>query len=71
MFVKLLPLADYDVPDGYSLSRWTAGYRCPSCGRAGHWRSGVHFDHEMRCFNGCDPAPVWEPDVEYILMTKK
>lgn len=33
-------------------------YRCPKCNKVGHWRSGVHFDHEMRC-GDCDE--VWDP----------
>lgn len=22
---------------------------CPNCLEPGHWRSGVHFDHQKRC----------------------
>lgn len=33
--------------------------RCPVCGGSGHWRSGVHFEHEKRC----PPCRlVWEPN---------
>lgn len=26
---------------------------CPKCGGKGHWRRGVHFDHEMKCETCC------------------
>lgn len=41
-----------------------AGYACPKCGAGGHWRSGVHFDHEKICFCGTDDAISWEPGVK-------
>lgn len=44
---------------------WKAGYKCPFCDKAGHWRSGVHFDHEMRCGDCC---VVWEPEVTYRIL---
>ena len=32
--------------------------RCPCCQKLGRWRSGVGFEHEMRC-GAC--SEVWEP----------
>lgn len=39
---------------------------CPVCKKGGSWRSGVGFEHEMRC-GKCQL--VWEPDREMILIT--
>ena len=59
-FVRIEPAAPNLVAEeGCTLEPWTAGTRCPSCDLPGLWRSGVGFEHEMRCPNGCDPAPVW------------
>lgn len=66
-FVRLLPPSKaYVVPENHVVIEWLAGYLCPACGMAGHWRSGIEFEHEMRCFHGCDPAPVWEPGLAYL-----
>jgi len=34
-------------------------YKCPKCNKVGKWRSGVGFEHEMRCSN-CNI--VWDPE---------
>jgi len=39
---------------------------CPKCGALGHWMTGVHFDHQMKC-NPCDN--IWEP-LEIKMMIK-
>lgn len=49
------------VPRGY--------YECPKCGSKYVWRSGVHFDHEVRCTrDGCrtcfDPDKLWRQEQE-------
>ncbi len=63
-FVRLLPRRSYVVPDGHALIEWLADYMCPSCGMAGHWRSGVHFDHEMICLR--HDSVTWEPGLAYL-----
>lgn len=45
-----------------------AGYSCPKCGGPGHWRRGVHFDHEKRC-ERCDFS--WEPGRTLITLKSK
>ncbi len=35
--------------------------RCPDCGGEGHWRDGVGFDHQKRCYT-CNR--VWQPSAE-------
>jgi hypothetical protein len=44
---------------------WVAGYKCPFCDKPGSWRSGVHFDHMMRC-GAC--SVVWEPEETYRII---
>lgn len=46
----------------------TAGYRCPVCEHLGHWRRGVHFEHEMICMSlEHEHSVVWEPGHTYIV----
>jgi hypothetical protein len=54
-------LADQGCPQEVEEVRTVvAGGRCPRCGDAGFWRSGVHFDHMKKCrVGGC--GMVWEP----------
>lgn len=41
---------------------------CPVCGsRSVDWRSGVHFDHEVRC---ADCSEHWEPGCEDDLLVR-
>ena len=70
-FVRLLPPSrDYELPPNHHLEEWLSGFMCPACGMAGHYRSGYEFEHQMRCFHGCSPAPIWEPGLSYMkLMT--
>ncbi len=39
--------------------------QCPKCGNQCYWRSGLGFDHEMRCCS-CnfkfDPEELWEQE---------
>lgn len=48
----------YDVPLDFRTSRKLSPYHCPKCGRRGIWRSGVHFEHMMRC----PDHGVWTPN---------
>jgi hypothetical protein len=50
--------------------KWVAGITCPLCGLCGKYRSGYEFEHQMRCFNGCDPAPIWIPGDVYSVILK-
>lgn len=70
-FVRLMSVGiNYVAPPEHKLEPWTAGLHCPGCGQPGQLRSGIYFDHEMRCFNGCEPAPKWEPDVKYMKLVR-
>jgi hypothetical protein len=35
-------------------------YHCPNCNEHGKWRHGMHFEHEMICF---DCSEIWEPEL--------
>ena len=56
------------LPDGRKAKRGvyaveaTPRGNCPICGERGVWRTGVHFDHEMRCPPcGKRSGVTWEP----------
>jgi len=70
--LRLLPYwSKVTIKSGETLEKWVAGYHCPACNKRGQWRTGVYFDHMMRCFNGCDPAPIWIPGETYLKYVKK
>lgn len=49
----------------------TPKYKCPLCGAKGVWRSGVHFDHQMRCVNDDCSGGVWIPDEKHTVLIPK
>lgn len=52
----------YDIPQAHKDDSSLSAYNCPICRKNGHWRSGVHFEHQKRC-GGCNQ--VWCPyDIE-------
>jgi len=54
-----------NITEPCKLDWWKAGMRCPACDRAGNWRMGYEFEHEMRC-GYC--SIVWEPEKQYFRM---
>jgi len=63
-------LEEAGCPTGGELAikKVTAGHECPVCGGRGYWRSGVHFDHQMKC-SRCD-ARAWDPGEDYVYQEK-
>ncbi len=55
-----MPPIELDPETGYPKHQIHINpYHCPSCQRHGRFRSGVGFEHEMRC-SSCNL--VWDPE---------
>lgn len=64
--IKIFRLGTTVKVENGTVSFWIADNKCPNCDKVGKYRSGADFDNQMRCFNGCDPAPIWEPQNYYL-----